>query len=113
MEKVNYSMTEAALHLNIRLGRYTIGRNVLMEHLRELKVLQTEGSKNKPFKEFYHHRFFDVITVTKNNRHWDKTVVTEKGIKWLQVYYVATIKQKEYEYWEKYYPDDLAMLAEQ
>ncbi|NCI45040.1 phage antirepressor KilAC domain-containing protein [Sediminibacterium soli] len=105
MEKVNYSMTELAVHLNITLGRYTIGRNVLMEHLRELKVLQTEEAKNKPFKEFYQHQFFDVITVTKNNRHWNKTVVTEKGIKWLQSKYVGTIKEREYQYWKDWYPD--------
>lgn len=112
MNETEYSMTEAALHLSITLGRYTIGRNVLMEHLRELKVLQTEGVKNQPYKEFFQANYFDVKRVEKNGRYWNKTIITEKGIKWLRANYISTIKQNEYKYWEEWYSDDLKMLTE-
>ena len=106
----NYNMSEAAQELNITIGKFTIGRNILFEHLRYLQILQDYPNRNVPHNQFINLGYFQVLYVKSKNRFNSITCVTPLGIKWINEEKRVLIIQNEIKYWEEYYPKDLYLL---
>lgn len=108
-----YDMSLTTQLLNIKIGKFRMGRNVLYEHLRLLDILEYRGKVNYPKNEFFKLGIFLQVPVLKeNNKIYFKTCVTKKGIQWLKQTQVEKIIQAEIKYWEKYYPKYLYILKE-
>lgn len=77
----NYSMSEAAQELNITIGKFTIGRNILFEHLRYLQILQDYPNRNIPYTQFINLGYFQVLYAESKNN--SITCVTPLCIEWI------------------------------
>ena len=74
--KGNITMANLAKSLNIK----DIGRNKLFELLRDKKVLR---SNNEPYQSYVDREYFEVINGIKNGFKYTQTVVTGKGMEWI------------------------------
>lgn len=74
--KGNITMANLAKSLNIR----DVGRNKLFEILRDNKVLR---SNNEPYQSYVDRGYFEVINGIKNGFKYTQTVVTGKGMEWI------------------------------
>ena len=108
-----YDMSETAKILNIKIGRYLMGKNILYEHLRLLNILEYRGKNNYPKEEFFQAGFFkQVFVIIKNQKPYPKTYVTCKGIQWLKQTQLRKIIEAEIQYWKDHYPKYLYLLKE-
>ena len=99
----SYTIQELAAELNIQIGTFVMKRNILFEHLRDLKILQDTPNKNVPYIEFINHGFFEVVIVKKHNKFYQRTQVTSVGLNWFQNSIRSKIIKAEKKHWEKYY----------
>ena len=74
--KGNITMANLAKSLNIK----DVGRNKLFEILRDNKVLR---SNNEPYQSYVDREYFEVINGIKNGFKYTQTVVTGKGMEWI------------------------------
>ena len=74
--KGNITMANLAKSLNIK----DIGRNKLFELLRDKKVLR---SNNEPYQSYVDREYFEVVNGIKNGFKYTQTVVTGKGMEWI------------------------------
>ena len=74
--KGNITMANLAKSLNIK----DVGRNKLFEILRDNKVLR---SNNEPYQTYVDRDYFEVINGVKNGFKYAQTVVTGKGMEWI------------------------------
>ena len=74
--KGNITMANLAKSLNIK----NMGRNKLFEMLRDHKVLR---SNNEPYQTYVDRDYFEVINGVKNGFKYTQTVVTGKGMEWI------------------------------
>ena len=80
MKNKNYDMKQVANELKIMLRNFKIGPNMLFDHLRFLKILQN-NPKNEPYPHYFKLGLFKSVTCYRNNREFQKTLVTEKGVR--------------------------------
>ncbi|HPH37632.1 MAG TPA: phage antirepressor KilAC domain-containing protein [Sediminibacterium sp.] len=106
-------MKYAAYFLNLRILNWPMGKNIIFEHLRMLQVLQDGKNKNKPYPHYYQFGFFEIISIKKNNKTFNKTVITEKGLNWLIREKRSIIMTNEIEYWKENYRKDYSKFLEQ
>lgn len=69
----NITMANVAKSLNIK----GIGRNNLFKVLKQHKILR---KNNEPYQRFVDSNYFEVIVGTKNGHKYNQTVVTDKGM---------------------------------
>lgn len=74
--KGNITMANLAKSLNIK----DVGRNKLFEILRDNKVLRYN---NEPYQSYVDREYFEVINGIKNGFKYTQTVVTGKGMEWI------------------------------
>ena len=74
--KGNITMANLAKSLNIK----GIGRNKLFKLLRDKKVLR---SNNEPYQSYVDREYFEVVNGIKNGFKYTQTVVTGKGMEWI------------------------------
>lgn len=74
--KGNMTISKVAKALDIE----GIGRNKLFDILRNKEVLR---SNNEPYQRYINDGYFKVIAVAKNGRKFAQTLVTGKGMSWI------------------------------
>lgn len=74
--KGNMTISKVAKALDIE----GIGRNKLFDILRNKEVLR---SNNEPYQRYINDGYFKVIAVAKNGRKFTQTLVTGKGMSWI------------------------------
>jgi phage antirepressor YoqD-like protein len=74
--KGNITMANLAKSLNIK----GIGRNKLFKLLRDKKVLR---SNNEPYQSYVDREYFEVVNGIKNGFKYTQTIVTGKGMEWI------------------------------
>lgn len=107
----SFDMKEAVYKLNLTIGRFTIGRNILFEHLRLLNILQDGDHKNIPYGEYLDKGYFVVTPVRNNGGLYLKVFVTDSGLQWLQTVIKDVIIAAEKKYWLEYYPKYVYLLG--
>jgi hypothetical protein len=93
-----YSMRQVAKELNIA----KVGRNNLYYYLKELKIIKQD---RKSFPEYLLAGYFKHDYGTQNKSSsllYLKTVVTEKGLKWLKEEIKSKILEAQKEYFKNY-----------
>lgn len=107
-----YTFKKVLEILKITLLDWTMGKNILLEHLRDLKILQEGVNHNKPDKCFVDLGLFNPKSCIKNDGSHQILEVTEKGLNWFINDLRSKIIEKEREYWKEKYPNDYAKLLE-
>lgn len=73
----NVTMAKLAKSLNIK----GIGRNNLFKLLRQKEILRSPS--NEPYQRYVDSGYFEVVHTEKNGRKFSQTLVTGKGMEWI------------------------------
>jgi hypothetical protein len=111
-EEQTYSFKNLTEIFNIEMLDWSMGKNVLLEHLRFLKILQEGAMQNIPYKCFVDRGFFNPKSCIKQDEPHPILDITEKGLNWLINEKKAIIELNEREYWKEKYPKEYAKLLE-
>lgn len=76
----------------VKTAKLKVGRNIFMSVLRDNKILMGD---NEPYQQYINQKYFKVILTEKNGHSYIKTLVTKKGIDWLNK---KTIEWELYDY---------------
>lgn len=64
----------------VKTAKLKVGRNIFMSVLRDEKILM---ENNTPYQNYVKQGYFKVVLAEKNGHSYAKTLVTKKGIDWL------------------------------
>jgi anti-repressor protein len=64
----------------VKTAKLKVGRNIFMSVLRDEKVLM---ENNTPYQNYIKQGYFKVVLTEKNGHSYPKTLITKKGIDWL------------------------------
>lgn len=78
--ETSMDMGDFAKSLKITNKGKIVGRNTLFAYLQSKKLLM---DKNVPYQRFLQQKLFETIEVVKNNRTYNKTLVTSKGAEYI------------------------------